>query len=455
VRERIQINNEPLSEDKFARYFFETWDRLRAASTQGRDAPDQTTPTPKPAYFAFLTVMAYHVFLSENVDATVLECGIGGELDSTNVIPKPVVSGVTALGIDHVKLLGNTLPQIAWQKAGIFKPGAPAMTVPQPEDALTVLRDRALERNVSSFQVVQPLPRILNGDLKLGLAGEFQKTNASLAVALSAKFLQKRELGATKSASLSSSATAALDLDTLCSPAAVLPEEFVRGLEQVKWPGRCDARPDDKVSNLTWFMDGAHTAESIQVAAEWFVDLSSNTPHPDGLEPLRILVFNQQQRDSAGFLKTLASVCRVSPPAGATSSSTFATTTSASYFAHAIFTTNSLASKGGDLVSYNTDPAVVAALVVQKRLAETWQECQNGVPVNAAAPVEDAENENAVAGADVSHDPIQISPSVDETIARCRRIASEIQQTEPARPVHVLVTGSLHLIGAVLEVLEG
>lgn len=74
-----------------------------------------------PGYFRFVTLMAYHVFLQSQVDATILEVGVGGTYDSTNIVPKPVVTGITALGIDHVNVLGRTLGEIAWQKGGIYK----------------------------------------------------------------------------------------------------------------------------------------------------------------------------------------------------------------------------------------------------------------------------------------------------------------------------------------------
>ena len=74
-----------------------------------------------PGYFRFLTLLAFHVFLDKKVDATILEVGIGGTYDSTNIVPDPIVTGNTALGIDHVKVLGNTIQDIAWQKSGIFK----------------------------------------------------------------------------------------------------------------------------------------------------------------------------------------------------------------------------------------------------------------------------------------------------------------------------------------------
>jgi folylpolyglutamate synthase len=79
-----------------------------------------------------------------------MEVGIGGEYDCTNVIPRPSCTGVTSLAIEHTIFLGNTLESIAWHKGGIFKPGAPALTVEQPSSALAVLRQRAHERHVPS-----------------------------------------------------------------------------------------------------------------------------------------------------------------------------------------------------------------------------------------------------------------------------------------------------------------
>ena len=72
-------------------------------------------------YFKFVTLVAYHAFLTLKVDATILEVGVGGEYDCTNIVPKPVVTAVSALGIDHIAVLGKTLPEIAWQKGGIYK----------------------------------------------------------------------------------------------------------------------------------------------------------------------------------------------------------------------------------------------------------------------------------------------------------------------------------------------
>ena len=78
--------------------------------------------------------------MREKVDTAVLEVGLGGRLDATNVVQEPYVCGISPLGFDHMEILGHTLPEIAAEKAGIFKKGAPAFTVPQPADAMQVLQ---------------------------------------------------------------------------------------------------------------------------------------------------------------------------------------------------------------------------------------------------------------------------------------------------------------------------
>ncbi len=80
------------------------------------------------------------IFLREKVDVAVLEVGLGGRLDATNVVREPYVCGISSLGYDHMEILGHTLPEIAGEKAGILKQGAPAFTVQQPTDAMQVLQ---------------------------------------------------------------------------------------------------------------------------------------------------------------------------------------------------------------------------------------------------------------------------------------------------------------------------
>ena len=216
------------------------WDKLEAASEH------------KPVYFRYLTLMSYHVFLQEGVDAAVYEVGVGGEYDSTNIVDRPAVTGISTLGIDHTFSLGDTIESIAWHKAGIQKKAVPSFTVRQNSGALEVVESRAAERGVKSFTVLD-LDSRLQG-VRIRPDAEFQKSNASLAIALADTVLQKMD-------------------PSHVLPVDSLPKEYIDGLEQVVWRGRCETKVE---GDITWYLDGAHTAESIMVAAKWFSQECSN-----------------------------------------------------------------------------------------------------------------------------------------------------------------------------------
>ena len=119
--ERIRINGKPLSQKAFGAYFWKVYNQIAGA---GRETEE------KPAYFKFLTILAFHVFIEEKVDVALVEVGIGGSYDCTNVVEKPVAVGITLLDYDHTKVLGNTIEEIAWHKAGIMKAGSIAFANP-------------------------------------------------------------------------------------------------------------------------------------------------------------------------------------------------------------------------------------------------------------------------------------------------------------------------------------
>ncbi|KAG5457216.1 MAG: folylpolyglutamate synthase [Olpidium bornovanus] len=147
VRERIRINGALLSKEKFTKYFYDVWDMWNDLDQQqvlplSEDALPQKW-NPRPTYFRFLTLVAFHAFMQEKaggcyswgiphvaakltndsrqVDVAVIEVGVGGQYDSTNVLVHPIVCGVTNLGLDHCSVLGKTVSDIAWHKSGIFK----------------------------------------------------------------------------------------------------------------------------------------------------------------------------------------------------------------------------------------------------------------------------------------------------------------------------------------------
>lgn len=227
----------------FAKYFFEVWDKLEASPS----------PLLKPVYFRYLNLLSYHVFLQEKVECAIYEVGVGGEYDSTNIVERPAVTGISTLGIDHTFTLGETVEKIAWHKAGIQKRGAPSFTVSQVPAAMEVVEKRSAERGVKSFKIVDVDLRLKG--VKIKPDAPFQKANASLAIALAETVLEK--------------------LDSKFSPSPDrLPQEFIDGLEQVVWRGRCETKVE---GNVTWYLDGAHTADSIKVASKWFGDECANT----------------------------------------------------------------------------------------------------------------------------------------------------------------------------------
>ncbi|EDO01824.1 hypothetical protein SS1G_04299 [Sclerotinia sclerotiorum 1980 UF-70] len=392
VRERIRINSAPVSAPLFAKYFFEVWDRLEAA------AASSSEPFEKPVYFRYLTLMSYHVFLQEGVDAAIYEVGVGGEYDSTNIVDQPAVTGITSLGIDHVFTLGETLDKIAWHKAGIQKAGVPSFTVQQKPEAMKVLENRAREKRVESFKIVDLDPRLIQ--VKITPEADFQRGNASLAICLAETVLKKLNP----------------ELDTW---EHFLPISVVEALERVVWRGRCETKVD---GNITWYLDGAHTADSIVVAAKWFSDKVAEKNGP------RVLIFNQQgHREAIGLLEGLHSATKESIK-----------------FDHVIFCTTSIqkenASKTGnsasptptehllippDFVNLSYDPKSISELTMQKAFAEKWRSLDSNPDTD-----------------------VQVLPSVDDALEYVRSLS-----TDDAHP-QALITGSLHLVGRALGNLE-
>jgi folylpolyglutamate synthase len=399
VRERIQINGEPLSEEQFARYFFEIWDRLEDSATKAGEDPN--APGAKPVYFRFLTLMAFHTYVSEKVDTAVIECGVGGAYDSTNIIKQPAVTAITSLGIDHVAMLGSTIGEIAWHKAGIMKKGVKCFTpTSQVADAKRVLEQVASETG-STLEYVDILPSLADGQIKLGLQADFQKTNASIAVATAKQWLAQAGFEAND------------DFE----------QKIRRGLETVSWPGRCETRHE---AGIRWCIDGGHTLESIELSGKWFASqLDTHTctatsktnppskPHP---QP-RFLIFNQQTRDASALATALYDALSTS-------------LNDPHPFTHAIFCTNTTFKETGfrpDLVSINTNSSDVEALKVQKDLADMWKK------IDCDARVE-------------------VVRTIEEAVALVRECAQG--RPKGGEEVTALVTGSLHLVGGFLEVLE-
>jgi len=360
VRERIQINNVPLTEDEFTKYFYQIWSKF--------DNDD------RPIYFHFLTLMAFHTFFQNDVNCGIIECGIGGEFDTTNILlSDKKLNVITSLGIDHIPMLGKDLKSIAWHKAGIFKKGIPAITCEQKDDAMIVLKERSVEKECN-LKVIKVNDDIKN--IKLGLKGDFQYINASLAVEACRMYLGK-------------------DID------------YKKGLETVKLGGRCEIRREN---NITWYIDGAHTRESINVATNWFNKETINESDN------KILIFNQQTRNGHHLLSELFSILSTNNQ-------------NKQPFNHVIFCTNTTFNDLGyspDLISINTNSDDVSKLKVQEDLAESYKritsELDGNVDINVIYTIQSA--------------------------------IEEVREISKSKEYKVFVIGSLHLVGGVIDVLE-
>ncbi|MEO1208693.1 MAG: folylpolyglutamate synthase/dihydrofolate synthase family protein [Cyanobacteria bacterium J06638_20] len=217
-------------------------------------ASDRETPT----QFEVFTAAAWLYFAQQSVDIAVVEVGLGGRLDATNVVDQPLVSVITSIGRDHWQQLGPTLADIAGEKAGILKPQCPAVIGPLPPEAETVVLDRAAAQNcpIMRPQPAQTTPngqalyRALSSDqadftYTLPFAGDHQLTNSAIAIAT----LQAlREQGW-----------------------QIVDAAIQSGIAQATWPGRLQwltwQAPDGQA--YPWLIDGAHNTPAAKVLREY------------------------------------------------------------------------------------------------------------------------------------------------------------------------------------------
>ncbi|MEM7065644.1 MAG: folylpolyglutamate synthase/dihydrofolate synthase family protein [Cyanobacteria bacterium P01_B01_bin.77] len=180
--ERICINQRPIADEVL-------WRHLKAVVT-AIDAEDPATPT----QFEVFTAAAWSYFAAEAVDIAVIEVGLGGRLDATNVCPEPLVSAIVSLSREHWQRLGPTLADIAREKAGVIKPGRPVVMGPLPTAADAVVRQRATELSCQLYEVT-PATTTAAGEwrsgidgksinYRSGLLGEHQRVNSGIAIAI-------------------------------------------------------------------------------------------------------------------------------------------------------------------------------------------------------------------------------------------------------------------------------
>ncbi|MDO4502253.1 MAG: folylpolyglutamate synthase/dihydrofolate synthase family protein [Coriobacteriia bacterium] len=233
-------------------------DDLRDVTLVVRDAAAQVQEQlgEHPTEFELMTAVALLHFARSRCDVVVLEVGLGGRLDSTNVIESPEVCVIARMGLDHTAVLGTTLEQVAAEKAGIIKPGCPVVSWPQEEPAMAVVRQRCAELGcdlrIPDFaqltvelvgQGVRPFAYGDFGPLELQLLGSYQPYNAALALEAVAAL---RERG--------------WDVpdDAVCA-----------GVAATQWPGRFQVVAQEPV----FVVDGGHNPQGAQALADSLTDV--------------------------------------------------------------------------------------------------------------------------------------------------------------------------------------
>lgn len=238
--ERIQIDGEDIRDESLGRITGIIRDKANIMVKEGYDHP--TT-------FEIITAIGFMYFQEEKVDCVVLEVGLGGRFDSTNIIEKPLASVITTIDYDHIDALGSTLKEIAYQKGGIIKENSLVVSYPQDEEALSVLKEISKEKD-SEFVLCEmenvkikstsnegaifdfKYKDIEIEDVEISMVGEYQVYNAALA--LTTLFVLKE--------------------NNLIS---IEEADMRQGLKATKWPGRLEVLGKEPI----FLIDGAHNAQ--------------------------------------------------------------------------------------------------------------------------------------------------------------------------------------------------
>lgn len=236
--ERVQVDRLPLSEGAIVEQAAEL--RRIAAGIAAEGDPEY------PSFFEFMTLMAFRVFAEAGVDCAVVEVGLGGRLDATNIV-RPAATAITSIGLDHCDILGDTLAEIAAEKAGILKEGVPVVVGKLPTEALRVVRARSDALGCPRVEAAERFdPAALP---ETNLVGAYQRWNAGVALLL---------------------------LEAVRDRLPVSAQDARKALRQVYWPGRWDERV---LGGRRFIVDCTHNPEG---AAELAGNLRERAGPPSG-----------------------------------------------------------------------------------------------------------------------------------------------------------------------------
>jgi dihydrofolate synthase / folylpolyglutamate synthase len=233
INERIQINREPVSDVEFAVVY------ERVDSTAERLVTAGELPW-HPSFFEMLTAMMFEYFASAGVDVAVLEVGMGGRLDATN-IADPAVSVITDIDFDHQKFLGNTLEEIAHEKAGIMRPGVPVVLLPQHPRVNETLGREILDRKARPVSAVSYMPPVTPDADKYHEALHSARNRFPLEIMGREIMIDFPLAGQHQLRNLALAVAAAEQLNAV--GLRIRPEDVESGVRNTRWPGRFQIFP--------------------------------------------------------------------------------------------------------------------------------------------------------------------------------------------------------------------
>ena len=245
INERIRVNGEEISDDDFARLHGEV-DRVAEKLVGEGQLPWH------PSFFEMMTAIAFAHFAGERVAIAVLEVGMGGRLDATNVV-EPLVSVIADISLDHQKFLGNTVGEIAREKVGIIRPGGVVVTLPQQPEANDVIGNTILDLGAKGVSAVQYVPPVSPGSTQYSVLGT-QRTSSSAERVENDDAAQYRQeyplqvmgteilvetplVGRHQLRNVALAVAAAEEVSKL-GFAGITPESIERGIRETRWPGR-------------------------------------------------------------------------------------------------------------------------------------------------------------------------------------------------------------------------
>ncbi|MBM3947929.1 MAG: bifunctional folylpolyglutamate synthase/dihydrofolate synthase [SAR202 cluster bacterium] len=282
--ERIQVSGQPIAGADFAALVEQAWPVMERVNQDGGVGGVTT--------FELLTTLAFLHFRQAGADFQVIEVGLGGRLDSTNVV-EPDVCVITPLSLDHTEILGPTVASIAREKAGIIKTGVPVLTAPQPPEAIEVLHRIAADRGA-------PLTEVARTYAWSWLGGDLHGQRFSITGPKGARQLWIPLLGGHQ---VENAATAIAALDTLAQQDHPVSQAAIKeGLRAVQWPGRMEVLAD---GGPLIIVDGAHNPHSASRLVE-AVEHIRRLHQPSSLGRVMLLFGALTGHDLPGVLAELA-----------------------------------------------------------------------------------------------------------------------------------------------------